>query len=203
MAIAYKLGRATRAIWNGPFYIGKLAQPASLGDVLLKFLETIWRTIVALTLLVGIGLAIGGLWAQLLAPLIFPPLKEQIVATAAYDVEGVTPPPIVATSKGAGKPFRCSVRYPLKVGFENQSSSTIGKISFAVEARIAGRSSNLADWSGSNYETDVIIKPGYRIDQCWVAPLTRADLDRSLLRYSVIISGAYPESDNKNALGQP
>ena len=31
------------AIWNGPFDVGKLTQPVSVGDVLLKILEVLWR----------------------------------------------------------------------------------------------------------------------------------------------------------------
>lgn len=41
-----------RAIWNGPFYIGPLERPVSVGDVMMKVLETLWRTA-----LVVIGLA--------------------------------------------------------------------------------------------------------------------------------------------------
>lgn len=43
-----------RSIWNGPFYIGKLTQPVSVGDVMMKVLETLWRTA-----LVGVALFAG------------------------------------------------------------------------------------------------------------------------------------------------
>lgn len=197
MAIAYKLGRATRAIWNGPFYIGKLAQPASVGDVLLKVLETIWRTVVALILLIAIGLGIGGLWVQLLAPLMFPPLKDQIVATAIYDVEGVTPPPIV--QKGSDRPetkFRCTADYPLKVIFRNRSSETAAEIGFAIEARRSGYSKNLVSYSQSTYENDYILRPGRAAAQCWSLPgFGEAEVDPSELEYGVKIEWAYPKKD--------
>jgi hypothetical protein len=45
-----------RSIWNGPFYIGPLERPISVGDVLMKVLETLWRT----------GLVIVGLATTLL-----------------------------------------------------------------------------------------------------------------------------------------
>lgn len=32
-----------KALWNGPFYIGKLEKPISVAEVMLKFLETVWR----------------------------------------------------------------------------------------------------------------------------------------------------------------
>ena len=35
-----------RAIWNGPFYIGKLTSPTSVGDAILKVLETLWRGVI-------------------------------------------------------------------------------------------------------------------------------------------------------------
>lgn len=49
-----------RAVWDGPFYIGPLSRPVSVGDVLLKTLETLWRAILSIVaLLVVGGLGIG------------------------------------------------------------------------------------------------------------------------------------------------
>lgn len=48
--------RIIRLVWNGPFHIGKLSPPVSVGDVLLKVLETAWRLILAI---VGLLLIIG------------------------------------------------------------------------------------------------------------------------------------------------
>ncbi|GLT02200.1 hypothetical protein GCM10007897_36050 [Sphingobium jiangsuense] len=33
-------------IWNGPFYIGQITRPVSIGDVLMKLLETAWRALI-------------------------------------------------------------------------------------------------------------------------------------------------------------
>jgi hypothetical protein len=50
------MSRYGRVIWNGPFYIGPLVQPVSLGSALMKVLEVWWRAL--LIVLVG-GLAFG------------------------------------------------------------------------------------------------------------------------------------------------
>lgn len=197
MAIGYKLGRAARAVWNGPFYIGKLTQPASVGDVLLKILETIWRAIVGLILLIVVASAIGGLWVQVLVPAIFPPLKDQIVATAFYDVEGVTPPPIV--QKGSDRPekrFRCSADYPLKIVFRNRSSEPAAEIGFAVEARRPGYSKDLVSYSQSTYENDYILRPGRAAAQCWALPsFGETEINPAGLEYGIKIEWAYPKKD--------
>lgn len=62
-----------RAIWNGPFYIGPLSRPVSVGDVLLKALETLWRAILSMVvLLIAGGLGIAA-WVQIVEPTFFPP----------------------------------------------------------------------------------------------------------------------------------
>lgn len=51
--------RIIRLVWNGPFHIGKLSPPVSVGDALLKMLETAWRlilTVVGLLFLIGLAL---------------------------------------------------------------------------------------------------------------------------------------------------
>lgn len=40
--------RFMRAIWRGPFYVGPLAHPVSLGSAVLKVFEVLWRAIVLL-----------------------------------------------------------------------------------------------------------------------------------------------------------
>lgn len=49
-SIAHALRRGGVATSNGPFHIGRLTPPAALGDALLKLLETIWRTVLIITL---------------------------------------------------------------------------------------------------------------------------------------------------------
>lgn len=44
-------------IWNGPFYIGKLSQPVSVGDAILKVLETLWRTAVIAVIAIAVLIA--------------------------------------------------------------------------------------------------------------------------------------------------
>ena len=104
-------------IWNGPFYIGPLTRPVSVGDVLLKTLETLWRAILSIVVL----LVVGGLgiaaWVQVIEPMFFPPLKSQISATATFDDGSAKLPPAIGE-----KPFRCSPDYPIKVAFKNNTN---------------------------------------------------------------------------------
>lgn len=82
--------RIIRATWNGPFHIGKLSPPTSVGDVLLKVLETAWRLfLVAVSLLVAIGLSLV-VWIYLLNPVFFSSLKDQVPAPAS---NAATPEP--------------------------------------------------------------------------------------------------------------
>lgn len=55
-----------RAIWNGPFYIGRLTRPVSVGDVLMKLLETLWRVILLGIVAFGALLAVvlGNSWFE-------------------------------------------------------------------------------------------------------------------------------------------
>ena len=167
MTIAYKLGGAARAIWNGPFYIGKLTQPASVGDVLLKILETIWRAIVSVLAFLGVMGVIAGAWVQIIEQIFFPPLKKQLDITVIYDVEGSTPPPIYI-GKPDKKPKRCSADYPLKVAIINRSSETVREVAFDLEVRRPGFSKDLS--TASAHESDAILKPGYSYTACWSLP---------------------------------
>lgn len=55
-----------RSIWNGPFYIGKLTRPVSVGDAIMKVLETLWRTAIILILAFAAFLAVilGNSWLE-------------------------------------------------------------------------------------------------------------------------------------------
>lgn len=53
--------RILSAIWNGPFHVGTLVQPITLGSALMKVLEVAWRA----TLIIFVCLAVlllGALW---------------------------------------------------------------------------------------------------------------------------------------------
>jgi len=172
-----------RAVWNGPFYIGPLSRPVSVGDVLLKTLETIWRTILSLIVLVVVGGLGIAAWMQIIEPLFFPPLKTQISATATYD-DGSAKLPVSI----GGKPFRCSQDYPIKVAFTNNSKATIGHLAFAIEGRPANRSNDVVEGAAWR-EADAIIPAGYTSEACWAISV-EPGFDPKTLDYKIVIWGA-------------
>jgi hypothetical protein len=186
------LGRAARATWNGPFHIGKLKQPASVGDVLLKVLETIWRAVVGVVGLAAATVAVGAAWTEVVSPHLFPALTQQIGLDVAYDVEGVTPPPIYVGKRGE-KPQRCSARYPLKITISNRSSETVREVAFNLEARHPGFSKDLS--TAPAYESDAILKPGYQYIACWSPPsLNEVQANPAALEYKAKALWAYAEN---------
>lgn len=188
-----KKGRILRAIWNGPFYIGPLSSPASVGDVLLKVLETAWRALVAVVSLVLVGAAIVACWLLVIEPTFFPPLKSSIEASVRYD-DGTGPPPIRVAPAGQGrafddKPFRCTRDFPLVVRFTNQSKDTIGKISFEITAYRQGYAEPVSSYTPF-LESSAIIEPGYWLESCWSGPAVPDSLDAQDLIYRVEIFSA-------------
>lgn len=162
-----------RAIWNGPFHVGRLSSPVSVGDVLLKILETAWRALVSLIALALAFAAIAASWLLVIEPTVFPPLASKIDASVRYD-DGSGPPPIrIAPAGEAGasddEPFRCTPEYPFAVRFTNQSSETIGKISFEIEAYRRGYSEPVSSYTPF-LESSTIIRPGYWVESCWSGP---------------------------------
>lgn len=150
-----------RKVWNGPFFIGTLTRPVSLGDALLKALETLWRTAVLLIALVALAALALALWLQAIQPVFFPSLEKRILATVSYD-DGSTPLP---PSFGK-KPFRCDADYPLKITFTNLSDVTVGTLNFSIEGRAPNRSTNVVQNAGWR-STDSVIPPDYKSESCW------------------------------------
>ena len=172
-----------RAVWNGPFYIGPLSRPVSVGDVLLKTLETLWRAILSIVILLIVGgLGIAG-WVQVIEPTFFPPLKTQISATVTYDDGSAKLPHSLGE-----KPFRCSPDYPIKVAFENNSKTTVGHIDFSIEGRAANRSNDLVEGAAWR-EADAVIPAGYISLSCWDVSV-ESGFDPKALDYKVVIRGA-------------
>lgn len=172
-----------RAVWNGPFYIGPLSRPVSVGDVLLKTLETLWRAVLSIVVL----LVVGGLgiaaWVQFVEPTFFPPLKTQIIATATYDDGSAKLPPAIGD-----KPIRCSPDYPIKVAIKNNSETTIGHLDFSIEGRPANRSDNVIE-GGAWRQADTIIPAGYTWQSCWAVSVEQG-FALETLDYKIEIWGA-------------
>ena len=184
--------RIARAVWNGPFYVGPLERPVSVGDVLLKTLETLWRIfLVMVGTLITVGLAIY-LWVEAIGPALFPPLQTMIRATAYFD-DGTEPaPPALGTVKE--EPFRCTPDFPVKIAFANNSKKEVGHLSFSIEGRPVGRSSNVVE-NGGWREADTVIPPGYTWRSCWSVS-TRDGFSPRDLDYAIEVWNA-SEADSK------
>jgi hypothetical protein len=169
MSIGYKLGRAVRAIWNGPFYIGKLTQPVSVGDVLLKTLETFWRTIIAIIAIFFAVAAVVSAWIYIINPIFFPAAKSYIKISAEFDDGKKVIPPTVSIAIGSiaskvEKPFRCNADYPIKVTIGNTSNRRIGEVRFSLSGYTSGFSTDYVI-GGDYFEASKIIEP----DMGWIS----------------------------------
>jgi hypothetical protein len=180
-----------RSIWNGPFFVGKLTQPVSVGDVLLKILEVIWRAIIST---IGLGLSITG-YVYYIHPGLFPPVKDSVSGSAIYAVDL---PPVVKTVSLDGKPLEpskeeiektpCSREFPLRVSFFNEGSKTISRIDFDVEGYAQGFSTNYVD--GIGYApSERIIRPGQGWSSCYGVS-TKNGVNPGQLEYKVVIWSA-------------
>ena len=107
------MGAFLRAVWNGPFYIGELAQPVSVGDVLMKVLETAWRA--AVIVIVGVGAAVAWLvYRDHKARSEQAALRDQVVISAIMDVK------------------TCGSTRPISVLIHNRSAERLASVSYSV-----------------------------------------------------------------------
>lgn len=163
--------RIIRSIWNGPFHIGPLASPVSVGDVLLKVLQTAWRAIVlsALVLLLLVALVLGAVaWEDHLKDKFFPPLETVVSAEVRhYSDPGISR--ILENADGtANVAFPCMNEYPLSVTFSNGSDRPVGRLAFAIRAYVPGRTSNVLI-GAEELEAAAIILPGHKWQTCFSA----------------------------------
>lgn len=103
-----------RAIWNGPFYIGPLTRPVSVGDVLMKVLETAWRGAVLIGGTVGAFVAwfLIGDWFDERATNAAK-LKTDVIVR--YDIEA------------------CPTSAPIHALIGNRSNRTLSWVSYEVQ----------------------------------------------------------------------
>ncbi|TCU62010.1 hypothetical protein EDF58_1011343 [Novosphingobium sp. PhB57] len=191
MSIAYRAGRIWRKIWNGPFHIGHLSQPVTVGDVLMKVLETAWRTAVVAITIVVVMVACGGVWFTYLSPVIFPRAETKLVVEAVYDNGKRTipaPPPLVKPGQKAPPVFRCTPDYPIKVSFWNKSSRPITDVYFDIEAYNLGYTNNLVD-GGAFRENHRVVEPHHIWTTCYASPALEG-VDPMELTYKANVSTA-------------
>jgi hypothetical protein len=157
--------------------------------VLLKALETLWRSVLSIVVLLVVGAVGITAWVQVIEPTFFPPLKSQIGATAEYDDGSARlPPPLM------GKPFRCTPDYPIKVTFSNNSKKAIGSISFSIEGRPANRSDNVLEGAAWQ-QSDTVIPASYTWRSCWSVSV-RQGLAAETLDYKIVILSATEADTN-------
>ncbi|GLT02988.1 hypothetical protein GCM10007897_44250 [Sphingobium jiangsuense] len=189
MGVLFTAGRVCRTIWNGPFYIGKVTRPASVGDVLMKLLETAWRLVVSAALLAGVV----SIWFGYLNDKLFPPLKDQIEISASWD-DGtmVSLPPKIGVK--ADTPLKCEGNWPVRVQFFNRSSKTVSLVAFSIQAHQPNRSMDVSEYTPTR-ESDVIIPPRMGYSQCWSVPI-KPGYDPSKLIYEANVDWVYENTSN-------
>lgn len=187
-----------RAIWNGPFYIGKLTRPVSVGEVLLKILETVWRSIavaVSVSALLTAGIM---LWSYFLEPWLFPPLQSYLRASVVYDdgTDPKAPPLVFPDGKAAKQPkemLRCESEHPIRVVIQNQWRRPIKSLVLSLEAFEPNRSTNLAE-NASWIDADFRVGPGHYVAACHSIAIANSS-DPKLLIYKVKVLAATEEDD--------
>lgn len=156
-----KLLSATQAIWNGPFYVGKLEQPVKLGDVVLKVLETVWRggVLVSVAALVAIGvytaIDIKKDWDS----------EKFINHDPALSLDGRLRMAVTYPDSG------CDSNKPVGVKITNLSNDRIDWYKWSFAANYEGHSTNLL-WGkdGSYFDNDLVISPRGSVEFCHAIP---------------------------------
>ena len=186
-----------KIVWNGPFHIGPLSQPVSVGDVLLKVLETIWRAFISLVYLALLTTAVVFLWTMVVQPVFYPPAKKYALASAEFDdgSEAMAPPPMInVIPKGEtapilppAKPVRCTPDYPLKVSVWNTGRSPIQDVSVSVTGSADGMTAAIVDVP--YLVVPRIIAPDRGWIQCYALSVTRG-VSYGALQYQTKVIGA-------------
>lgn len=133
-------------IWGGPFRTPPLQHPITVGWVLLKLFETIWRL---LLIVVIVAVLVGG-WAWYSQS---HPLASQVeVDVAQYSPECKDP------------------EYPVRVVVRNNSKKTLGAFDLEFRLYEQGKTENVVPYGSRRSEFHDILKPGYQIESCFRMP---------------------------------
>jgi hypothetical protein len=135
-----------RKVWDGPFKTPPLAQPITVGWVLLKVFETIWR--LSLVLCVVIALFAIGIWYSERNP-----LASQIAVNLGQSSDE-------CRAKG----------FPIHADIENKSSKMIGEVDIQLRVYPQGSSKDVVSYSGSHHELHNIMRPGQALGWCFPMP---------------------------------
>lgn len=139
--------RLLLAIWNGPFYVGPLTRPISLGDAIMKVLETAWRAVVILVC--ALALLLGFLF-------IMDKRDAQRRADRLRDVS-------VVVSYAADQ---CGESFPVRAVVTNRSSETMGTISYGIELIDPATKANVAPRHFERLQTPGNLPAGHSFSRC-------------------------------------
>jgi hypothetical protein len=149
MSVGNKFVRVLNAIWSGPFSIGPLVQPVSVGSAILKIIEVLWKvSIVGLLFLLAAFVFFRTL--EYFEEAANPSLGSQIVASAKYD------------------PLACGKENPIAVKLENNSQSKLNSANVDIIITLTGRSTNLN--KNPSVDWDLILDPGKSDILCYAIP---------------------------------
>jgi len=136
-----------RGVWDGPFRTPPLAQPITVGWVVLKLFETLWRLLLIACIL--IGLAIVGIWISSLNP-----LASQISIKVSRENRSD------CLAKG----------WLIHVDIENRSRKTVGEVHLQLRVYPQGKSEDVALYLSANHDLHDIIRPGEALSYCMAMP---------------------------------
>lgn len=175
-----KARKIIRLVWNGPFHVGPLSSPVSLGDALLKILQTVWRAAVLLTaiLLLLLTIVLGAIaWEDHLKERVFPPLAASVSVEVRHYSDPDIPVLLENPDGTANLAMPCMKEYPLSVSFYNGSDEPLSRIFFAIRGYVPGRTSNVLI-AADELEADALILPGRKWQTCYSAQTDdQIDLD--------------------------
>jgi hypothetical protein len=139
--------RWLRRAWDGPFKTPPLAPPITVGWVLLKLFETVWRLFLILCSLAAV-FAIG-LWFSAQNP-----LSSQVGISLSQSFAED------CIAKG----------FPIHADIENKSSKTLGEVDIAFRVYPQGTSQDVVSYTGSHHELRSILRPGEALGWCFPMP---------------------------------
>lgn len=158
-------------VWGGPFRTPPLQHPITVGWVLLKILETIWRLVLVIAL---VAAAIGGfVWYSQENPL-----------SSKVKVELNRPYPACTDPK-----------YPVSVTLTNKTGKTLGEIDVAFHLYERGRTVDVASYSSRNIELRDIVPAGHWVRYCFRMPQSEAGSDGP---FTVVAEVTYAAKVSKN-----
>jgi len=163
-----------RAIWNGPFYIGQLTRPVSVGDAIMKVLETAWRALVIVFALVLACLAL----------IFFTAWRDQAKS------EKIRADVNAATSVSAAANFEaCGPAFPIQVRITNAGDRELDYVTFRIKVIDPQDDRDITPSHFINMSTERAIGPRKTLLKC-VSPYadqygSRSSLQRLEPRYLV------------------